>query len=155
MPHSLLESKLLIAIITKPTTRTSIGLQWVRPFHFYFIQFFSTVFQPRHKLQYFEKTRWEDTWITTSREIVHTKFDQTYAFMDVGVERVFSQGRHLLSHIHSRLSVQTTRALLCLGVWSQLGFITDSDVRAAVVVLPEMNGDDEEIELDVNWDRIS
>ena len=33
--------------------------------------------------------------------------------------------------------------------WSQLGFITDSDVRAAVVVLLELNGDDEEIELDV------
>lgn len=43
---------------------------------------------------------------------------------------------------------------MCLGVWSQLGFITDSDVKAAVVLLPELNGDDEENELDINWDRI-
>jgi hypothetical protein len=73
----------------------------------------------------------------------------------VDVERVFSQGRLLLSHICSRLSVQSTRALMCLGVWSILGFITDSDVRAAVAVLPELTGDDHEEELDINWDRIS
>ena len=73
------------------------------------------------------------------------------------VERVFSQGRLLLSHIRSRLSVQSTRALMCLGVWSKLGFITDSDIKAAVVVLPELIGEltgDEE-ELGINWDRIS
>ena len=69
------------------------------------------------------------------------------------VERVFSQGRLLLSHIRSRLSVQSTRALMCLGVWSKLGFITDSDIKAAVVVLPELTGDEEE--LGINWDRIS
>ena len=44
---------------------------------------------------------------------------------------------------------------MCLGVWSLLRFIIDSDVRAAVAVLPELNGDDKEIELDINWDRIS
>ena len=44
---------------------------------------------------------------------------------------------------------------MCLGVWSQLRFITDSDVRAAVVVLLELNGDEEETGLDINWDSIS
>ena len=67
---------------------------------------------------------------------------------------MFSQGRLLLSHIRSRLSVQSTRALMCLGVWSKLGFVTDSDVKAAVVVLPELNEEDDEIELDIHWDRI-
>ena len=43
---------------------------------------------------------------------------------------------------------------MCLGVWSRLGFITDSDVKAAVIVLPELNDDDEETELDINWDSI-
>ena len=71
----------------------------------------------------------------------------------VDVERVFSQGRLLLSHIRSRLSVQSTRALMCLGVWSKLGFVTDSDVKAAVVVLPELNEDDDENKLDINWDK--
>jgi len=70
----------------------------------------------------------------------------------VDVERVFSQGRLLLSHIRSRLSVQSTRALMCLGVWSLLGFVKDSDVKA-VVVLPELRADEDEGELKAHWDR--
>ena len=73
----------------------------------------------------------------------------------VDVERVFSQGRLLLSHIRSRLSVQSTRALMCLGVWSKLGYITDSDVKAVVLTLPEIDDEDDEMELDINWDRIN
>ena len=67
---------------------------------------------------------------------------------------MFSQGRLLLSHIRSRLSVQSTLALMCLGVWSKLGFITDSDIKAAVVILPELIGEEEE-KLGIHWDRIS
>ena len=69
------------------------------------------------------------------------------------VERVFSQGRLLLSHVHSRLSVQSTRALMCLGVWSLLGFVKDSDVKA-VVILPELHADEDEGELEIDWDKI-
>ena len=37
-----------------------------------------------------------------------------------------------------------------------LGFITDSDVKAAVLTLPELNEDDvDENELEINWDRIN
>jgi hypothetical protein len=67
----------------------SIGSQWVRFFFlFLFISFESlglspAVLHPRHKLQYFEKAGWEDSWIKTSHEIVRTEFDQSYAFMDV------------------------------------------------------------------------
>ncbi|KDR70620.1 hypothetical protein GALMADRAFT_76041, partial [Galerina marginata CBS 339.88] len=49
------------------------------------------------------------------------------------------------------LSVQSTRALLCLGVWSLLGYVKDSDVKAAAV-LPEVDGDEQE--LPDNWDAI-
>ena len=69
------------------------------------------------------------------------------------VERVFSQGRLLLSHIRSRLSVQSTRALMCLGPWSLLGFVKDSDVKA-VVILPELRVDEDEGELEIDWDKI-
>jgi hypothetical protein len=71
----------------------------------------------------------------------------------VDVERVFSQGRLLLSHVRSRLSVQSTRALMCLGVWSLLGFVKDSDVKA-VVILPELRADEDEGELEIHWDSI-
>ena len=48
------------------------------------------------------------------------------------MERVFSQGRLLLSHVHSRLSIHSTCALLCLGQWSALGLIRDCDMKAGI-----------------------
>jgi hypothetical protein len=71
----------------------------------------------------------------------------------VDVERVFSHGRLLLSHVRNRLSVQSTRALMCLGVWSLLGYVRDSDVKA-VVVLPELQADEKEEELELGWDKV-
>ena len=64
----------------------SIESQWVSYFFLLFIyvlQAFFTVLHPHHKLQYFEKAGWKEDWIKTSRDIVRTEFDQTYAFMDV------------------------------------------------------------------------
>jgi hypothetical protein len=76
----------------------------------------------------------------------------------VPVERVFSRGQILLSHIRNRLSPQTTRALMCLGDWSLLGLVKDSDVLA-VAALPDadiVEGDDEnDIELEAGWDSIN
>ena len=71
----------------------------------------------------------------------------------VEVERTFSQGRLVLSHVRSQLSVQSTRALLCLGMWSLMGFVRDGDVKAAVVV-PELIGDEPEEELAYDWDAL-
>jgi len=68
------------------------------------------------------------------------------------VECVFSQGRLVLSHIRNRLSAQSTRALLCLGNWSLLGYIKDKDITA-VTVLPEVLGDKDE-ELEAGWDSL-
>ena len=50
----------------------------------------------------------------------------------IDVECIFSQGRLLLSHVCSHLSVHSTRALLCLGKWSELELVKDSDVRAGL-----------------------
>ncbi|KIK42772.1 hypothetical protein CY34DRAFT_82964, partial [Suillus luteus UH-Slu-Lm8-n1] len=69
----------------------------------------------------------------------------------VDVERTFSHGRLLLSHVRSRLSTQTTRALLCLGSWSLLGLVKDKDVMS-VTRLPDLQG--EEDELSEGWDDI-
>lgn len=60
----------------------------------------------------------------------------------VDVERVFSRGRLILSHVRSRLSAESTRALLCLGSWSVLGLVKDSDVLA-VTAMADVVGDDE------------
>jgi hAT family C-terminal dimerisation region len=70
----------------------------------------------------------------------------------VAVERVFSKGRLLLSHIRNRMSAHSTRALLCLGAWSKLGFVDIDDLNAAAS-LPDVGLDetwsDEEPECDV------
>jgi hAT family C-terminal dimerisation region len=71
----------------------------------------------------------------------------------VAVERVFSTWRILLSHVRNRLSVQTTRALMCVGAWSRLGLIKDRDVRA-VTILPEIAEEDEE-HFAEGWDKIA
>ena len=68
------------------------------------------------------------------------------------VERVFSKGRLVLSHIRNRLSVASTRALMCLGAWTKLGLVHDADIRAAAV-LPDLEGEEEELQL--GWDYIS
>jgi len=70
----------------------------------------------------------------------------------VDVEHTFSQGQLLLSHIRNRLCVQSTRALLCLGIWSKMGYVKDKDVKAATV-LPEVGSDEEEV-LSDDWDAI-
>ena len=69
------------------------------------------------------------------------------------VEQVFSQGRIVLSHLRSRLSVQTMRALMCLGAWSRLGFVKDRDIKA-VVILPDILANMKEDDLAVGWDTI-
>jgi hypothetical protein len=68
----------------------------------------------------------------------------------VAVERVFSQGRFLLSYVRNCLSAQSTRALLCLGEWSLRGLVKDKDVKLAAK-LPDV---DEESELEDGWDKI-
>lgn len=70
----------------------------------------------------------------------------------VDVERVFSRGRLVLSYIRNRLSVQTTRALLCLSEWIKAGIITAADFEKAVWGTKEvpMGEVDDEV-LDDDW----
>jgi len=70
----------------------------------------------------------------------------------VDVERTFSQGRLVLSHLRSRLSVQSTRALLCLEVWSKMGYVKDIDLKSAAS-LPEVDGEEDELAYD--WDSVT
>ncbi len=74
-----------------------------------------------------------------------------YTATSVDVERVFSKGRLVLSHVRNRLSVQSTRALLCLGAWSRMGLVKDKDILQAAR-LPEIDGC--EAELADDWDCI-
>jgi len=62
-----------------------------------------------------------------------SKFDHNLIFFSastVDVEHVFSQDCLVLSHICNRLSVQSTHACMCVGTWSLLSLIKDSDIRA-------------------------
>lgn len=75
-----------------------------------------------------------------------------YLATSVDVERVFSKGRLILSHVRNRLSVDTTRALMCLGNWSKQGLVSD-DVMKAASKLPDVK-EDEELEEDDYFDDV-
>ena len=58
----------------------------------------------------------------------------------VAVERVFSKGHLLLSHVQNWLSAESTCALLCLGYWDKMGYIMNSDLLT-VANLPNAKDD--------------
>lgn len=59
----------------------------------------------------------------------------------------------MLSHLRSRLSIQSTRALMCLGAWSELGYVNATDIKSALS-LPEIPADENEEDLPQDWDAI-
>jgi len=69
----------------------------------------------------------------------------------VDVECTFSHSQLLLPHVHNHLSAQSTRALLCLGSWSLIGLIKDSDVTS-VAMMEDVDGNDQELK--EGWDKI-
>ena len=69
----------------------------------------------------------------------------------VDIERVFSQGRLLLLHVRSWLSVQLTHTEMCLGIWSKMGYVKNGDIMVTAV-MPEVDG--EEDILGNDWDAI-
>lgn len=46
----------------------------------------------------------------------------------VSVERSFSRGRILISHLRNRLRAFTIRALMCFGDWSREDFVTNDEL---------------------------
>jgi len=58
----------------------------------------------------------------------------------------------ILSHIRNHLTVASTCTLMCLSAWTKLNLVQNSDIKAAVV-LPDIIGDEDELEL--GWDHIS
>ena len=52
---------------------------------------------------------------------IFTHLDINLIATSVAIKQTFSQGWLVLSHVWSRLPVQSMCALLCFGVWSVLG----------------------------------
>jgi hypothetical protein len=84
--------------------------------------------------------------------VLHLTLLAGTAATSVDVERIFSRGRLVLTHVRNRLSAQTSRALLCLGSWSLMGLVKDEDVLK-VAMMPDLEGEDEP-ELEEGWDSI-
>lgn len=72
----------------------------------------------------------------------------------VDIECVFSEGHIILLHLHSCLSVQSTRALMCIRVWSKLGYVKDSDIKKVVNQTPPLKDNEKEASLAPDWDAI-
>lgn len=73
----------------------------------------------------------------------------------VDVERTFSRGRLLLSHVRNRLSAQSTRAILCLGDWVRWDLVHTQDIQAVVKSAEVQNDEGDDYRMDPGWDRIS
>jgi len=63
------------------------------------------------------------------------------------VERVFSQGRQLLSFTRNRLSASNIRVFLCLGSWGRSDLIFFEDVLSAVKGVSKRKREDSDVEL--------
>ena len=59
-----------------------------------------------------------------------------------------------MSHIHNYLSVQSTWALLCLGVWSLLDYVKIEDIRSPTLS-PEIGLDEVEVLLEVVFEGLT
>jgi hypothetical protein len=70
----------------------------------------------------------------------------------VDIKRVFSHGRLVLLHVRNHLAIQSTCASLCVGVWSSLGLVKDSDIKMSVGK-DDVVGKEED--LSENWDAIT
>ena len=55
----------------------------------------------------------------------------------------------------SRLHVQTTRALLCVGEWCKKNIITDKDIIASIKGVSDIDDVDSEEKLEEGWDGIA
>lgn len=64
--------------------------------------------------------------------LIYNISDLSFAATSTAVERVFSQGRHLLSHTRNALSSQSLRSFLCLGSWSRRDLVVMKDLIDAV-----------------------
>ena len=63
---------------------------------------------------------------------------------------MFSQGRLVLPHVRNRLTSQTTRAVMAIGAWSELGLVKNADIKS--VLGNEVQGPEDE--LPAGWDAI-
>lgn len=63
----------------------------------------------------------------------------------VAVERTFSRGRILISHLRNRLQAETIRALMCFGDWSREDYISNEELINFLV--SDTNEDNEGIDL--------
>ncbi|TFY50118.1 hypothetical protein EVJ58_g11178 [Rhodofomes roseus] len=75
----------------------------------------------------------------------------------VGVERLFSKGRIIVTHLRNGLSAASIRALMCLNDWSPLGLVKDTDVLAVTTQDPSKDADIEDLEEvwgDGAWDHM-
>jgi hypothetical protein len=67
--------------------------------------------------------------------------------MSIDVERLFSKGRLILSHVRNQLSAGTTRGLLCLNNWIGQGLVKPEDLKEAAS-LPKVLDDEAREEQD-------
>ncbi|KAI6010338.1 hypothetical protein EDC04DRAFT_2905925 [Pisolithus marmoratus] len=108
-------------------------------------------------LQYFKADHWEQEWIKTAEDLVRDVFVTSYmdtddAKSEIDIEEVALDDENDLTNTNVFDNLPTTHALLCLGMWSELGLVKDNNV-SKVSQLQDIEGD-KEPELEDGWDHI-
>jgi hypothetical protein len=85
---------------------------------------------------------------------MHTHTNNSVA-TSVDVERVFSRGRLILTHTRSRLSAQTSRAIICLGCWSLLDMVKAGLLARFYKDFREAEAGEAEELFDDGWDDMT
>lgn len=65
---------------------------------------------------------------------------------------MFSRGHLILFYTRNRLSVESTRAIICLESWSLLNLIKDDDIRDVAEL--EEGDEEEDADLDDGWELL-
>ncbi|KAG1815364.1 hypothetical protein EV424DRAFT_1348474 [Suillus variegatus] len=84
---------------------------------------------------------------TCRRRLAPCNDDEADLTTSTAVERVFSQGRHLLHFTRNRLSPSSTRAFLCLGSWLRCDLVAPEDLTKIMTSLKKRKREDESVEL--------
>lgn len=87
-----------------------------------------------------------------------TKYVSDATATSVGVERLFSKGHIIVTHLCNGLSAASIRALMCLNDWLLLSLVRDADVLAVTMEDPlkDLNSaeDQEEVWGSEAWDHM-
>jgi len=111
-----------------PTSALRLTITWVQTLNMSLIHLHGGMSGTIHSHNYCE---WHLTIYLYQVRSIGTSpiFIDAFTATSIDVKQLFGHGCLLLSHVQSQLSAQSTCTLICLGTWSKLNLIKDSNMK--------------------------